>query len=355
MEDLLYRKAAVRALCHDAESLIDHPSELVDTVLSRLAECIDADVVGLNAVDLAGTLHIETFPVTAYPRAAEIELRRVILDHPLVSHYAVNRVLVARTVSDVVSDRQFRSSSIYRAFFGPVGVNCQLVIPLGFPALDGEVTMVGLVLNRSRLDFQRAERERAELLTAVLGSIWRHAGAIDRMRTLAAGLLAGVAPPAATAVIETVDGGTVAALGGLAELIRQDLGLDIEVGGRLPLPLIALLQRASRCSRHWRAARVVRDELVTATGTASVTAVAGPHGAVGRHVLVRLGQNRPEGLTPRQRQVLALVSEGRSNRQIARELAIAPRTVDEHIEAILQRLDVANRTAAARRHLLDRA
>ena len=52
-------------------------------------------------------------------------------------------------------------------------------------------------------------------------------------------------------------------------------------------------------------------------------------------------------LTPRERQVAALVAEGLSNRQIAERLAVAKRTVDTHVEHILAKLDFTSRTQIA--------
>ena len=52
-------------------------------------------------------------------------------------------------------------------------------------------------------------------------------------------------------------------------------------------------------------------------------------------------------LTPRQRDVLRLVAEGDSNRQIARKLRVAEGTVHKHLESMYERLGVTNRTAAA--------
>jgi DNA-binding NarL/FixJ family response regulator len=52
-------------------------------------------------------------------------------------------------------------------------------------------------------------------------------------------------------------------------------------------------------------------------------------------------------LTHRQREILAQVSSGRSNAQIAFALDISIGTVRKHLEHILRRLDVATRTAAA--------
>jgi len=65
---------------------------------------------------------------------------------------------------------------------------------------------------------------------------------------------------------------------------------------------------------------------------------------------------RDAALSLRQIEVLALLAEGLSNKQIARRLELAERTVKAHVTEVLQRLGVANRThavvEAARRGLV---
>jgi DNA-binding NarL/FixJ family response regulator len=51
-------------------------------------------------------------------------------------------------------------------------------------------------------------------------------------------------------------------------------------------------------------------------------------------------------LTPRQRDVLALLAEGKSNKEIAEVLGLAPGTVKIHISRILRAFGVQNRTQA---------
>jgi DNA-binding NarL/FixJ family response regulator len=53
------------------------------------------------------------------------------------------------------------------------------------------------------------------------------------------------------------------------------------------------------------------------------------------------------GLTPREAEVLALVAAGRSNRQIAQELFISPKTASVHVSNILAKLGVHTRVEAA--------
>ena len=56
----------------------------------------------------------------------------------------------------------------------------------------------------------------------------------------------------------------------------------------------------------------------------------------------------PFGLTPRERQVLALVARGATNREIGAELFMAEKTASVHVSRILAKLDVRSRTAGRR-------
>lgn len=51
-------------------------------------------------------------------------------------------------------------------------------------------------------------------------------------------------------------------------------------------------------------------------------------------------------LTPREVEILTLVKEGYTDKQIAEELGIAPETVKNHLSVIYIRLGVKNRTEA---------
>jgi DNA-binding NarL/FixJ family response regulator len=56
---------------------------------------------------------------------------------------------------------------------------------------------------------------------------------------------------------------------------------------------------------------------------------------------------RPDNLTKRELDILALLSEGQSNREISRHLYLSEKTVKAHLAAVFRKLGVANRTQAA--------
>jgi DNA-binding NarL/FixJ family response regulator len=58
-----------------------------------------------------------------------------------------------------------------------------------------------------------------------------------------------------------------------------------------------------------------------------------------------------DALTEREREVLTLIAEGRSNRAIAGQLALSPRAVERHVQAIFQKLKLPDREDDNRRVL----
>lgn len=72
-----------------------------------------------------------------------------------------------------------------------------------------------------------------------------------------------------------------------------------------------------------------------------------PFVARAQELVDRLGQAPTEPLTPRERQVAALVAQGRTNREIAARLYLSERTAQNHVQHILTKLDLANRSQIA--------
>ncbi|MEH0550055.1 helix-turn-helix transcriptional regulator [Streptomyces sp. B21-101] len=107
-----------------------------------------------------------------------------------------------------------------------------------------------------------------------------------------------------------------------AELLRLAHAVAAHLGARPLADAVALLGRRARLPR------------TTATGPPQTPAgPADPFAAL--------------GLTGRERDVLRLVSAGRTNRQIAEELFISPKTASVHVSNILSKLEVSGRGEAA--------
>jgi NarL family two-component system response regulator LiaR len=93
---------------------------------------------------------------------------------------------------------------------------------------------------------------------------------------------------------------------------------------------------------------VSADELAQAIRAAHAgRATLSPEAA---QALVRTAAKPPvpgHDLTQREREVLALLVEGLSNKQIAERLVVSPSTIKSHVSHILAKLGVASRTEAA--------
>ena len=64
---------------------------------------------------------------------------------------------------------------------------------------------------------------------------------------------------------------------------------------------------------------------------------------------------RPSALSRREREVAKLVTRGLTNRQIAKELVLSERTVENHVSNILKKLKLSSRSEVAAWVVLQRS
>jgi DNA-binding NarL/FixJ family response regulator len=72
---------------------------------------------------------------------------------------------------------------------------------------------------------------------------------------------------------------------------------------------------------------------------------------VSQLVTAREAREPLDGLTPREKDVLALIAEGRSNQAICEKLFLSPKTVETHVNRIFHKLDLAPTPEGHRRVL----
>ncbi|WP_419819394.1 helix-turn-helix transcriptional regulator [Glaciibacter flavus] len=117
----------------------------------------------------------------------------------------------------------------------------------------------------------------------------------------------------------------------------------------------ALLQRArALIAGGARAeARTALDEAISAAESAGVGWIVGEAEKTAVRAGLTSGRVEPgsqvDDLTARERQVLELIAEGLSNRQIGERLFISGKTASVHVSAILRKLGASSRTEAAMR------
>jgi len=94
----------------------------------------------------------------------------------------------------------------------------------------------------------------------------------------------------------------------------------------------------------------LKSDVVPAVGIVglSLSMTGGASAAAASHLAVSPSTASGElpGLTARERQVLTLVAQGLSNRQIADQLFISTKTASVHVSNILRKLGATSRTEA---------
>jgi DNA-binding CsgD family transcriptional regulator len=118
-------------------------------------------------------------------------------------------------------------------------------------------------------------------------------------------------------------------------------------------PLQTAVEIADKLGSRW-----LTGELTVLASRARLVLAAGANGAPDDGAAASpaaADAEDPFGLTPRERQVLSLIAQGATNRQIGKALYMAEKTASVHVSRILSKLGVKSRTQAAavahRQHL----
>jgi DNA-binding NarL/FixJ family response regulator len=123
----------------------------------------------------------------------------------------------------------------------------------------------------------------------------------------------------------------------------------------LELPVVALLSTADQVEEAWAAgvrglvAREVAEEKLAAAAAAAAQGLL-VFDVEMAGALLPVSNNKDdvpgEALTPREMEVLALLAEGLTNREIGQQLQISKHTVKFHVNSILGKLRAQSRTEA---------
>ena len=295
------------------------------------ATAIDGDAL---AHELAGLLALEReLAELAYVRRADA-LERVADTVRRLGEFAPGEELPARAAAELG-----RSSEFARVLISEVDGEQLTIVAAWERDGNGDALLarlraepVALVLSparaRGRARSQRSDRRRGQRAPHAWAEL------LDRRSYAVAAL---VADPETIGLVHADDGD------------RPLDELDREVAARFAVGLSGVLERAVlrhtlelhraelSAAAQWMAGAVRRlDEL--ADGSTSETLVAAESRAL-------------ESLTPREAEVLRLLTRGLTNREIAERLAVREGTVKYHVKNILRKLGAAGRADAVSRYL----
>ncbi len=147
------------------------------------------------------------------------------------------------------------------------------------------------------------------------------------------------------------DGDAATAAEQLRRAVELHRDLDIpyeraEIALRAGVAVAATGDRDAALELLGAAYRTARKLGARPLATEAAVAVRALGGSLGRRAAA---DAEGAGLSPRELEIVRLVGAGRSNREIAHELFLSPRTVDSHVRNLLRKLDCRTRVDAARR------
>jgi DNA-binding CsgD family transcriptional regulator len=187
---------------------------------------------------------------------------------------------------------------------------------------------VMLLPARVHIEIQRGELDEAR----------RACEELEEISSSCAGELLGAMVSEARGAIDLEAGDASSALGHLRQAWRAWRTLDAPHAAARVRVLVGRACRAlgdeEGATLEFDAARMEFQRLGAAPDLAELEA------------LRRSTRRDPHGLTPREREVLALVATGMTNRAVGRDLSISERTVARHLANIFRKLGLSSRAAA---------
>ena len=323
-------------LLREAEDVAG-PDPFPTQLLDRFRELIGCDCVDYCELDRP---HERVLFLDGCARARELDTEppvdsvrtfwRLRHQHPVCAHQDRTGDFGALKLSDFLTLKQLHGLEIYRDFFRPFGVEYELEVGLPAPPTHTKV----FLFSRSNRDFTERERLLLDLLRPHLISLY----AAARNRGMVAALQNCEHSPRLL-VVPGRDGSVDFAGPDARQLLRRYFGRDAE----------RLLPEAVRDWLRWEGTRLNGDGSHPLHGS-PLTFDRGHHRLVVRRVGdALLLQEDVASLTRREREILGLVAQGRSNAEIAAGLWISPGTVRIHLQHIYEKLGVRSRTAAVAR------
>ena len=349
----------LRSAMSALQSLADQSTDCASFVrgaLEQLTRIVASDLTTLSICDLGrGTRRVISRKAETLSTADRAAFDRHFREHPLVRFHGSHPGGPTQRISDCIGTPAFRNSALHADYYRRIGINHVMALPLWID--PGNV--ISVVFNRSRADFKDGERAVLDAVRGPLAAMYRNLVACE---DAGVGLkrVSRLASDGGWLMMQVSTSGQI--LDAPAEalrLLRQFFPRNFaDRGGRVPEALSEWLSH----SRSWGLDRPAIDgeRFISTRFGAKLTAhfVPDTQCASSGYLLMKSERLDPQAadlkrlpVTERERQILALVTAGKTNAEIAAILAISARTVQKHLEHIFQKLGVETRTAAAVRAL----
>ncbi|HET7759684.1 MAG TPA: LuxR C-terminal-related transcriptional regulator [Gaiellaceae bacterium] len=311
----------------DAEELAgDHA--FTPEVLERLGELVPADEVCYCELDRVRKhnrfMALRPGDDGDEPEATYWEIAR---DYPTCRKHDSGDFRAFK-LSDFLSLRKLRRSRIYALWFRPAGVEREISIPIPSPPWHTKTFIFDRRIGAR--DFTERDRLVLDLLQPHFARLWRAAETRRLLRAAFDCLDSGSEEDVRGVVVLAPQGQIAFASPAARRLLRDYLGESR--GADLPPALAEWLQSGAPVFMH-----LAGDRRLTVRRSGDSLLLEEKRGLL--------------DLTPREHQILAWVARGKTNREVAELLWIAPTTVRKHLENVYAKLGVTTRTAAVARFL----
>jgi DNA-binding CsgD family transcriptional regulator len=312
-------------------------------VLGQLRKIIDCNLAGYNEVDLPRNRIVVIFepPRPEFDQPVVETFAKLMQEHPVITYFDRTGDGQTLKISDFLTEEEYHQRAIYRDFYRLIEAEDQI----SFAVQISPGFMIGIAFNRGARSFTEKDRLRLNLVRPHIVQAYLYAAElsgheereIDLHVVLRESGLGVIAAEGQGRVLHSTPGaleclahylpipkgGTPRLPRRVVEWLREDEATD----GPAPLVLVhdlaKLIIRRARGDNRWLLLLSEESGL-----------------AISRR-LERFG------LTPREREVLRWLAEGKSNAEISLILGLTTGTVKLHVERILTKLGVENRTAAA--------
>ncbi|HEV7732693.1 MAG TPA: LuxR C-terminal-related transcriptional regulator [Candidatus Binatia bacterium] len=325
--------------------------EFPAVALRAVGALMSWSALSYNEVDPVGqrlVFFMEPSDLATVPGLSERWARHV-GDHPLIQHYERTGDRSAHAISDYLSAAAFHRTGLYRDVYASLGVEDQLSVQLD----TRPPHIVAVVVSRGRRGFSPADRRLLNALLPHLDAAYANAHrhthlyvALERLGIALEDEHRGVGivgddgrwqrltPPARRMVREYLDGTADGA----------------EEGGDAPAALVSWVRRQRGSSASGVGAPLVVERPPLRLAVHCMPAPGAPDVLLLEEQQLD-GPGDPLmalGLSQREAELLRLLSAGHPNADIAHQLGLRVGTVKKHVEHILQKLHVRNRTEASK-------
>lgn len=260
--------------------------------------------------------------------------------HPLFKEFVISGLRNPVRISDCVNDRGFHATGMFNEFFRPLGISKQMAVALPSDSVGIPV----LALARSRFDYTLKEKS---VLSELIPRIRQQIAAEQTWGLYELLIEQLIGADAAVALI-TFHEYVVHSSSKVSDLLDRYFPDTSRNPSQLPRDLVQLLRSRSRTASSSYTFR----SSAQSQSCLNVTVCDSENGD--QQILsfreiesAHAKLTKRFDLSPRLIDVLLLIEEGRSNKEIAERLRISPNTIRTLVEKLLHKMNVSNRTQAA--------